>query len=171
MKFSKSFSEAICIIVLLAVQKNHKPIPSYLISNKLEISDSYLRKTIKKLVNANIISSTTGKNGGIFLKKAPEEINFFDIYSALEEPSLLNDFSIADKLFIVKKEIEKKENKFIDIINSFEQQLFSSMKEKTISDLFTDENIKEGYLDWYAYVKGDKIYDANDENFFTQNKE
>ena len=44
MKISKSLEQAIFVLLMLALQKDKTPVKSFILSKKLEISDSYLKK-------------------------------------------------------------------------------------------------------------------------------
>ncbi|MXQ54209.1 RrF2 family transcriptional regulator [Shimazuella alba] len=48
------------------------------------VSVTYLSKIFTKLTKANIIQSTPGIKGGYELKRAPEDISFFDVVEAIE---------------------------------------------------------------------------------------
>ena len=44
MKISKSLEQAIFVLLMLALQKDKTAVKSFILSKKLEISDSYLKK-------------------------------------------------------------------------------------------------------------------------------
>ena len=44
MKISKSLEQAIFVLLMLALQKDKITVKSFILSKKLEISDSYLKK-------------------------------------------------------------------------------------------------------------------------------
>lgn len=77
-------AQSIYVVALLAVQENNKPLKSHAISGILRVSDSYLKKIIRKLVVAGILTSSASKRGGLSLKKSPEQITLLDIYQAIE---------------------------------------------------------------------------------------
>ena len=62
MKIRKSFEQAICILLLIGAQD--KPIKSHELSEKLLVSDSYLKKITRQLVVSGLISSMANKRGG-----------------------------------------------------------------------------------------------------------
>ena len=55
------------------------------LSDTLNIPYKYLTKTMTKLVNANIIDSIRGREGGFALAKSPSEIKLIDILDALKD--------------------------------------------------------------------------------------
>lgn len=69
MKLNKSTEQAVYIVIILALQVNHHPLKSSLLAEILQVSDSYLKKILRKLVVAGIITSAASKDGGFQLKK------------------------------------------------------------------------------------------------------
>lgn len=55
------------------------------ISKELSIPYKYLTRIMAQLVNANIITSTRGREGGYSLTKDAEQINIIDILKAVDE--------------------------------------------------------------------------------------
>lgn len=84
MKVNESVEQAVFALLILAAQKNHAPVKSSAISDTLKISDSYLKKTLRKLVVAKLIKSSASKDGGFQLARAIEEITLYDVYRAVE---------------------------------------------------------------------------------------
>ena len=84
MKVNESVEQAVFALLILAAQKNNAPVKSSAISDTLKISDSYLKKTLRKLVVAKLIKSSASKDGGFQLARAIEEITLYDVYRAIE---------------------------------------------------------------------------------------
>lgn len=82
MKIRQSFEQAICILLLIGASES--PIKSHELSDKLDVSDSYLKKVTRQLVVAGLITSKASKLGGFVLKKRLEDISFFDILKLLK---------------------------------------------------------------------------------------
>ena len=74
MKVKNSVEQAICLLIMIAHSDEGIPLKSYNISESLGVSDSYLKKIIRQLVVAGLISSEAGKKGGVSLKIPPEKI-------------------------------------------------------------------------------------------------
>ena len=55
MKLNKSFEQAVYVLTMLALQENHTPVKSHVLSDILEVSDSYLKKILVKLTRAGLI--------------------------------------------------------------------------------------------------------------------
>lgn len=84
MKLTNATEKACAVVAILATQKDNKPIPSAVIVERLQISDSYTKKLLRKLVVGNVISSVPGNNGGFSLKRNLNEINMLEIVEAIE---------------------------------------------------------------------------------------
>ena len=57
MKVKNSVEQAICLLIIIAHSNDEKPLKSYNISDSLGVSDSYLKKIIRQLVVAGLITS------------------------------------------------------------------------------------------------------------------
>lgn len=55
------------------------------LSKLLEVSEAHLAKVFQQLVKAGILRSKRGPMGGFTLARPVEEINFLDIYKAIEK--------------------------------------------------------------------------------------
>ena len=82
MKVRQSFEQAICILLLIGVNESH--MKSHELSQKLDVSDSYLKKITRQLVVAGFIESRASKRGGFLLKKELNQITLLDIFEAIE---------------------------------------------------------------------------------------
>lgn len=60
------------------------------ISEKQDVPEDFLKKTIKLLVLADLVATQRGINGGIRLARAPEDVTILDIITAVEGPLALN---------------------------------------------------------------------------------
>ncbi len=84
MKLNTTTEKAIAVMALISVQAQNSALTSTDIANKLELSDSYTKKILRKLVVAKIISAASGNNGGFTLAKSPGEITTLMIIEAIE---------------------------------------------------------------------------------------
>ncbi len=74
----------------LASQSNGDVISASVISKKQSIPPKFLARIMPKLVKKNIIISIPGSKGGYKLSRPPENINFLEVYEALEGSLALN---------------------------------------------------------------------------------
>ena len=73
----------------LASHSQNGPVPLKQISEREEISLSYLEQLFLKLKRAGLVESVRGPGGGYLLRKRPKEIRVSDIVKAVEEPLAL----------------------------------------------------------------------------------
>lgn len=85
---SEKFSIALHSLVVIANQDN-KLINVKEIAKITNSSPSHLSKVMQQLVKSNFLESIRGPKGGFRLIKSPTEINFLDIYEAVEGPIIL----------------------------------------------------------------------------------
>lgn len=127
--FTRENDFAIRICAYLAGKKPGEHVPVSVISKKLYITRPFATKIIYKLKTSKIIDTVQGKSGGAYLKVDPEQLSLFDILKATEFDSHLNECLKIDGVCPLKENCE---------IRSFflekEDDLFSSLKEKKISD-------------------------------------
>lgn len=149
MRLSKKFEQGIYVVFMLALQLEGRPIKSHILSEKLQVSDSYLKKILAKLVKFNIVKSNASKNGGFQLARNIDEMSLYDIYQALEEEKEYRPpQDLAYKIFVCKEAIDKNVKKiddvFVNAFNAFNEEL----KKLKFSDLLEKDIIKNGKLDW-----------------------
>ena len=83
-----SLSEAASIalhgIILIAQEKGGLNVIK--ISERTDTSKHHVAKVMQRLVKAGYLTSQRGPSGGFVLRKNPEDINFLEIYEAIEGP-------------------------------------------------------------------------------------
>ncbi|WP_412988507.1 Rrf2 family transcriptional regulator [Pediococcus siamensis] len=109
MQLTKGFEQAACIIALLCTQNRAIPLTTAVIHARLTGSEAYLRKIMRKLVLAGLVSSIPGNNGGFKLAKKPEEISLLDIVEASEGPiKTYPDMGFIENVFSEAQPIAKR---------------------------------------------------------------
>ncbi|SUP44649.1 Rrf2 family transcriptional regulator [Veillonella criceti] len=145
MKISKSLEQATFVLLMLALQKEHRPIKSIVFSQRLGVSDSYLKKVLRKLVVAGLISSNASKDGGFQLSRNIETITLYDVYKAVETDDISTYHSeIARHLFSDEAYVVQSETK---IRNTF-LQAENILQERKLSDLIRKDKYTEGAVEW-----------------------
>lgn len=100
MKLTNASEKALAVIAILATQEKGESVSSNIIINRLEISPSYTKKLLRKLVVANIIDSVSGNGGGFRLKRKLEDINLLEILEAIEgKISTYPDYGTLERTF------------------------------------------------------------------------
>jgi len=117
LKISEAASIGLHAMIILA-QKNKELVSVKDIASQLEISGNHLSKVMQRLVKAELVLSIKGNKGGFRLAKSPEEIDFLQVYEAIDgryKPStcLLNKTScmhtciMGELTFSVNKQVEE----------------------------------------------------------------
>ena len=91
MKLSTKGRYAARAMLELAAAYGKGPIRLNKIAKKQEISVRYLERMMQSLVNAGLVCSMRGKNGGFVLSRAPDKICLSQIIIATEGPLSLVD--------------------------------------------------------------------------------
>lgn len=149
------------------MQKDHSPLSSQFISQKLDISQSYSKKTIRKLVEGDLLTSSTGNNGGLKLKKNLDEISLFDIYKCTEEAEIFESTNLPQKIFLIPEKVEEREAIIVSALEKIQENLFSQLDEIKLSTILEGTDYINGCVDWkeLAAVKDEAMLDTFLKNF------
>lgn len=166
MKMSNAVEQSLVVLVMLALQKDELPIKSYLLSNRLEVSESYLKKTMRKLVVAGIVQAIASKEGGFKLGRSIADITLLDVYEAIEgDGSFIHSTQLADRIFLnqasnkpvedVQQALEVAVDDVLTVFNDAEADFKKRLQNYTIAKLLQHINVDEfGKIDWrQAMVK------------------
>jgi len=151
MHLTKSTEQAICIMVMLYLQDRHVFLNSKEISQRLNISPTYLKKIMRKLVVNDLVKANTGIGGG-YKYKSNKKVTLYDIYVALNDEveifALKTDY--VSKIFEGALAVDKRYSKYLKKVNTVNKAIKSSLEDITIESLVEDileENAKIR-LDW-----------------------
>ena len=75
---------AIRLMIDLAEQNSDTPVPLDAIALRQDISKKYLESIVKLLVTGKLVKGASGKGGGYFLTKSPEEYSIIEILKLTE---------------------------------------------------------------------------------------
>ncbi|WP_220740672.1 RrF2 family transcriptional regulator [Leuconostoc miyukkimchii] len=160
MKMSSAVEQSLVVLVMLALQKDQLPIKSYLLSDRLDVSESYLKKTMRKLVVAGIVQAIASKEGGFRLARPISQITLLDVYEAIEgDNSFIHSTQLADRIFLnqesngrfedVQQALEVATDDVLSVFNEAEQDFKQRLKNYTISKLLHHINAdKFDKIDW-----------------------
>lgn len=81
---SEAASIALHGVILIAQEKSGLNVLK--ISERTDTSKHHVAKVMQRLVKAGYLTSQRGPSGGFVLKKKPEDINFLELYEAIEGP-------------------------------------------------------------------------------------
>lgn len=152
MRLPKNFETSVFVLLILATQKDHLPLKSTQLSTLLEVSDSSLKKTLRKLVVANLVTSNASKDGGFTLKKAITQITLADVLLAVEDQQLLayQPSQLTTRLFRNPAHIEQSEALIQTTLRQGEQALTTALSQLSLADLLEDNAFETGVVDWQA---------------------
>ncbi|MFT8424186.1 MAG: Rrf2 family transcriptional regulator [Liquorilactobacillus sp.] len=151
LKVSKGVEQGVFVLLMLALQKDHTPVKSNILSDTLSVSDSYLKKILRKLVVAGLISSNASKDGGFQLKKSIEKISFLDVCMALDpiKEIELQNMQLANHIFPNDPEhVKKSEQTVIDVFSKGTEAFYKELKAVSLAKLLKEEKYTEGTINW-----------------------
>ena len=155
MVINRCVEQGIYVVLMLSLQKDHRPLRSTELSTRLSVSDSYLKKILRKLVLADIIISNPGKDGGFQLARSIETISMYDVYSALEgEACELRISGIGKRIFIYGKDFSQGEEKVISIFEQANTAFLNELRKLFLSELVSQEHYLAGTIDFTALLEG-----------------
>ena len=122
-------------------------------STILQVSDSYLKKILRKLVLAELITSNASKDGGFQLKKSLKQITLYDVYNAIETDIITFDVSdLAEHVFNDDEHTKQSKKKVIDTIDLGIKAFNSQLASVNLSELLIEENDSYPKIDWNEKV-------------------
>jgi Rrf2 family protein len=86
MKLTRASSYALHAVAFMAAQKHDRPIASHLIAQARGIPERFLLKVLKPLVQARVLLSIKGPNGGYRLARPASDISMLEILEAVDGP-------------------------------------------------------------------------------------
>jgi Rrf2 family protein len=86
MKLTQATVYAAHALTYLASHEGDRPLASHLIARASGIPELFLLKVLKSLVQAGLLHSMRGPNGGYRLARKPKDISLLEVMEALEGP-------------------------------------------------------------------------------------
>ena len=125
MKYTKATNYALHIMAYFIKQEGKDNLSLQLLASHMNISPTYLSKTLTQLVKAGLIQATPGVNGGYSLRKPKTEITFYDVIQAIEGSGALFTCEMDENHAC---HIER-------VMRDAEEKMVSYLKEKHIYDI------------------------------------
>ncbi len=149
MKVHQSVEQGIYVVLMLALEKDHKPVKSSVLSRILGVSDSYLKKILRKMVIAGIITSNARRDGGFQLARPVEELTINDVYHALEgEGNEMKLSGLAHQIFDEDEKLAEDEKRVVEIFDKAFDAFENELKKISISDLLFKTDYTNGKTHW-----------------------
>lgn len=136
MRLKKSVEEAISVLLFIASEYQEKPIKSNVISQRLGVSDSYLKKILRKLVIGDLVYSNVSKGGGFTLAKPISQITLLDIYYAIEGPeSFFSTANLISRIFDSQQKCRSVESRLNRAVTEGEQLFLAALATHSLAQL------------------------------------
>lgn len=149
MKVNQSVEQSIYVLLMLALQKDHTPVKSSILSGILCVSDSYMKKILRKMVLAGLITSDAGKDGGFRLARSVEDISIFDVYAAVDGGGCGIQLSgMAHRIFVDDQKLANNEADVLSLFQSAGAAYENELKKMKLSQLLIKENYQNGWTNW-----------------------
>lgn len=149
MKINSSVEQGTIVLLMLALQKGHTPVKSHVLSHVMGVSDSYLKKTLRKLAIGGLVESSASKDGGFQLSRSVDTITLADVYQALEpEGFMFRATSTPEKIF---PDGEHVGDAIEHVVQSFQEgyeAFLDRLAKRPLSDLLEDGAWQDGCVDW-----------------------
>lgn len=149
MKVNQSVEQGIYVLLMLALQKDHTPVKSSVLSGILCVSDSYMKKILRKMVLAGLITSDAGKEGGFRLARSVEQISVYDVYAAIDGGGCGIQLSgMAHRIFVDDQKLAKNEAEVVSLFERAGAAYEAELKQMKLSQLLIKENYQNGWTNW-----------------------
>ncbi|HEX3011282.1 MAG TPA: Rrf2 family transcriptional regulator [Syntrophomonadaceae bacterium] len=90
MELTRQTEYAIKILLELAAQPSGEVLSSKIISERQDIPEEYLKKTVQLLAVNGLVITQRGTQGGVRLAKPADKITIADVVTAIEGPFAIN---------------------------------------------------------------------------------
>ena len=153
MLVTKSAEQGVVALLMLAVQKGHTPVTGSELSCVMGVSESYLQKTMRKLVVGGLATSIRSRDGGFVLTRPIDQITLGDVCRALagEDPTFAS--SLARSVFTGCDGIPASEHTVQDAFGEAQEAFLGALDRYPLSQLLKPGVWVEGTRDWPAIAQ------------------
>lgn len=151
MHLTKGTEQAICIMIMLYIQDRNVHLSSREISERLDISPTYLKKIMRKLVLSKLVKANPGVGGG-YKYRPKKKVTFYQIYKAIngkvEIFVLKSDY--IKKIFTGVRNTDSRYEEYLKNLNAINRALEEALDSFSIDDVVANI-LKENAgikLDW-----------------------
>jgi Rrf2 family protein len=137
MSYSLAFSQAIAMVVYIAIKVEHEIydfVPTRELAENLNIANPSAVKILQNLSRAGIIETREGAKGGVRLGGAPDKLTLLDIFTAIEHERPL--FRIDPGMRVENEEAQQIVQRVLDIFSESEQAMKGRLHEVTVAALY-----------------------------------
>jgi Rrf2 family protein len=131
MKLTQSSEMGIHAVWFLAMEGGVTPMLSTDLAHRINVSETYLIKVLKRLVGAKILDSRKGKKGGYRLRRLPATVTLADVVRACE---------MDDDIYVCQHDDRSCKNQITTCpvavtMAKAEQAMFDELSRTSIADL------------------------------------
>ena len=146
---NRCVEQGIYVTLILSLEKGHRPLRSTELSDILSVSDSYLKKILRKLVLGGVVASCPGKDGGFQLTRSLEDLSVFDIYAALEgEKCELKLSGLGHRIFIDDEKFMRGEEVVVSAFERANEAFCGQLRQMRLSELVSREKYLNGSIEF-----------------------
>lgn len=144
MKINKSVEQTIYVLLILALQKDGEPLKSRVLSAHLKVSDSYLKKKLKK---GGLIAASASKNGGYQLARPIGAISIKDVFTALQLTDDQLELShLAQYIFPDPNHVAQSEQEISQAFDQAFAAFYDQLDQFKLDRLLKEDAV--GRIDW-----------------------
>ncbi|MFT8704538.1 Rrf2 family transcriptional regulator [Bifidobacterium aquikefiricola] len=149
MKMKKSLEQSVCVLLMLAMELKHQPVKNQVLSSILGVSDTYLRKVMRRLVKAGLVRSDASKDGGYTLVRPIDHITMLDVFNAVEGRQPFCRLShLARRIFVKDQMVLRSENEVLQVISDAEDDFRAHLGQYPLSKALEGIQYKDGVVLW-----------------------
>ncbi len=125
-----NFSDAASIGIhsMIEIAKSDVPVNAIKLSDKIGYSKHHIGKIMQRLVKVGMLKSYRGPRGGFTLKKKPEDIILYEIYTSIEGEVEDMECPVERQPCPIEKCIR------IKVVNKLAQEFVEYMKSYTLEE-------------------------------------
>ena len=137
MKFTSMFRYGLRALAVLTESYGDGPVSAKEISQKEDISPSFLEQLMAQLRKSGIIEGVRGPGGGFKLRKHPSEILISDVVEALEGPVLVAKCLCCDGNPDIEQCARYDDCSAVPLMEDLERDFSAILSKYSLSDLGT----------------------------------
>lgn len=158
MRLAKGTEQGTFVILMLALSKGHQPVSSSVLSEVLGVSDSYLKKILRKLVCAGLVSSSASPGGGFALARPIETMSLADVFAVFEEPpTAAQSEALAHQVFLYPEQTTQSVRRVNGALDAGWDAFMAQLGRLKLSDLLIKEKYENGAVDWARVAAGEPL--------------
>ncbi|NEG70606.1 RrF2 family transcriptional regulator [Bifidobacterium choloepi] len=148
MKANTSIEQAICAVIMIALQEGHRPVSGTTLAGWLEISESYLMKTMRKLAVAGIVDSHVQRGGGYTLARPLDEIGVGDVVAAVGGEPTVTTTGLPERIFPDGEHTASVVGLLNDSFAAAGRDYLEALNRLSLADLVRSDAVADGAVDW-----------------------